>query len=96
MKKSKAKGKGKPRYRDIQLDYHCVDIPGTSTSIFKFREGLEMLVISIPTIGVVVVGRSPASRAWTYPPGTPVKDAMSKTFRLILEQACEESKKAKA
>lgn len=96
MKKPKSKPKSKAKYRDLVLDYTCLDIQGTSSSLFKFREGLEMLVFVIPEVGVMVVGRGSTSRAWTYPPETPVKDAMSKTFKLILEQACEESRKKKA
>lgn len=88
--------KAKPN-KDLKLDYKMRSILNASAVEFKFEEKLDMVAIHVPTVGVIVTRKGDASpsRCWTYPAATPFKDALSKTFENMLNDACENAKKAK-
>jgi hypothetical protein len=91
MKKQKAKSKR--RHKDLKLDYSMRAILNASAVEFRFAEKLDIVAIHVPTIGVLVVGKNNPFRVWSYPPETPFKDAVSKTFGEILASACENDRK---
>lgn len=89
------KAKTKRGYKDLKLDYKIRSILNTSAVEFRFAEKLDIVAINVPKMAVLVVGKNYPGRVWSYPPETPFDDAVSKTFREILEAACESAKKAR-
>jgi hypothetical protein len=84
------KKKANRNNRDIELDY--VRHPIKSTAVeFKFTKGLSIVAIRMPSIGTVVIGKDTKnpSRCWTYPSEISMKEAVSKTFKAILDAACK-------
>lgn len=85
--------KAKPKHKDLKLDYRMRSILNTSAVEFRFAEKLDLVAIHVPTIGVLVVGKKNPSRVWSYPSETPFEEAVSKTFKKMLEEACENDQK---
>jgi hypothetical protein len=83
--------------KDIALD--CVRIPlgFTVAEEFKFK-GYSVIAIQMPGISTVVIGKTfvqnPAN-CWHYPAGTPMKEAVSKSFKAILDAASKRGKAEK-
>lgn len=90
------KKKARSKTKDIELSYKFRPILQASAIEFEFKENLVMVAIHVPTVGVFVVGKNGPSPSpcWKYPPKTPFKDAVSKTFRQILEEAHQSEKTA--
>lgn len=92
------KKKPKSNYKDITLEYRSRVIFHATATEFTFEDSLRMVAIHLPKIGVIVVGRSTLSpsRCWTYPVKTGLTEAVSKTFKQILDVAHKKLKADKA
>lgn len=86
------------KYEDIALDYKSRPILNAAAVEYTFQDKLTMVAIHVPTIGVVVVGKDAhnPSRCWSYPEKTSFNDAVSKTFKQILDAAAKQLKARKA
>lgn len=90
--------KAAEKTKDFELSYKFRPILEASAIEFEFQESLTMLAIHLPTVGVFVVGKGGLSPSpcWKYPEKTSFKDAISKTFGQILEEAHKAVKEKKA
>lgn len=91
------KKKAKSKTKDLELSYKFRPILEASAIEFEFQEKLTMLAIHVPTVGVFVVGKGGPSPSpcWKYPEKMSFKDAVSKTFRRILEEGWQSAKEKK-
>ena len=90
--KKKPKAKEKPK--TLVLDCQKALIPKAVVMQYKFST-VTMLALQIPGAGVIVMGKDKPNFCWSYPPGTEIEAAVSKTIRLILEKACAQWDKGK-
>lgn len=92
------KKKTKSKTKDLELSYKFRPVLDASAVEFSFEEKLTMLAIHVPTVGIFVVGKGGLSPSpcWKYPEKTSFKDAVSKTFGRILEEAHKAVKEKKA
>lgn len=91
----KKKANRKVPYKDIPLSYVARPILNAEAMEFTFAGKLTIVAIHVPTVGVLVVGKNTPnnpSRCWSYPPKTSFKEAVSTTFRQILEDSYNKSK----
>ena len=96
--KTKKQGKKAAATKNLVLNYQGRHLPFTDAQEFIFEPGKPMgnfriVAVAIAGVGTVVFGRDGdlgvPRFCWIYKPGTPMKEAVSKAFREILERACE-------
>lgn len=86
--------KKKSKTKDLVLDYTSRPLLHSEAMEFQFKSTI-LIAVNVPTVGMVVMGKDSPSRCWSYPQGTSFKDAVSKTLRTILEDACKHWKEKK-
>jgi hypothetical protein len=97
--KKKKKPARKVKEKELTLSYSGRALPFTEAHEFTFEPGkpmgnLRIVVVAISGVGTVVFARDGdldvPRFCWIYKSGTTMKEAVSKAFRQILEQACEQ------